>query len=90
MFFINFTNGCRSKRIVVLIHYIEKGYFLTGPVKQGINFKLSSTLFRVSFAVLCLRIGTQLTSKRPHLGLVSPQSVGSRKESMKFMYSDKI
>ena len=34
-------------------------------VKRGINFKMSNTLFRVSFAVLCSRIGTQLTSKQP-------------------------
>ena len=30
-------------------------------MKRGVNFKMSNTLFRVSFAVLCSRIGTQLT-----------------------------
>ena len=30
MFFYNFTKGCRSKRVGVLIYYIGKGYFLTG------------------------------------------------------------
>ena len=34
-------------------------------MKRGTNFKMSNTLFRVSFAVLCSRIGTQLTSKHP-------------------------
>ena len=29
-FIYNFTKGCRSKRICVLIYYIGKGYFLTG------------------------------------------------------------
>ena len=35
---------------------------------MGINFKMSNTLFRVIFVVLCSRIGTQLTSKRPPRG----------------------
>ena len=34
-------------------------------MKRGINFKTLNTLFRVSFVVLCSRIGTQLTSKHP-------------------------
>ena len=34
-------------------------------MKRGINFKMANTLFRVSSAVLCSHIGTQLTSKRP-------------------------
>ena len=63
--FYNFTKGYRSKRVGVLIYYIGKGYFLTGHSEKGINFKMSDTLFRVSFAVLFSRIGTQLTSKRP-------------------------
>ena len=62
----NVTKGCRSKRVLgVLIYYIGKGYFLTGHSERGINFKMFDTLFRVSFAVLCSRIGTQLTSKLP-------------------------
>ena len=32
-------------------------------MKRGINFKMSDTLFRVSFAVLCSSIGTQLTRR---------------------------
>ena len=40
-----------------------------GGVKKGINFKMSNTLFRVSFAVLCSCIGTRLTSKRPPWGM---------------------
>ena len=34
-------------------------------MKRSINFKMSNTLFRVSFVVLCSRIGTQLTTKPP-------------------------
>ena len=33
-------------------------------MKRGFNFKMSNPLFSVSFAVLCSRIGSQLTSKR--------------------------
>ena len=36
-------------------------------MKRGINFKMSNTVFRVSFVVLCLRINTQMVSKRLHL-----------------------
>ena len=28
-FFTNFTKGCRSRRVCVLIYYIGNGYFLT-------------------------------------------------------------
>ena len=47
----------------------KKGMFFTKTFYkmlqkyESINFKISNTLFRVSFAVLCSRIGTQLTSK---------------------------
>ena len=34
-------------------------------MKRGINFKMLNTVFSVSFAVICLRIGTQMASKRP-------------------------
>ena len=34
-------------------------------MKRGVNFKMSNTVFSVSFAVICLRIGTQMASKRP-------------------------
>ena len=34
-------------------------------MKRGINFKMLNTLLRINFAVLCSRIGTQLTSKPP-------------------------
>ena len=34
-------------------------------MKRGINFKMSNTVFSISFAVICLRIGTQMVSKRP-------------------------
>ena len=78
MFFINFTNGYRSKRIVFVIYYIGKGYFLTGPVKRDINFKLSNTLFRVSFVVLCLRISTQLT--KPPWACFSPECGFKKRE----------
>ena len=60
MFFTKFTKGCSSKRVGILIYNTGKGYFLTGYSEKGINFKMSNTLFRVSFA-----IGTQLTSKPP-------------------------
>ena len=64
--FTNFTKCCRSKRVGVLIYITqERVTFLLDTVKRGINFKMSNTLFRVSFAVLCSRIGTQLTIKRP-------------------------
>ena len=59
MLFTNFTKCCRSKRVGVLIYFIGKGYFLLDTVKRGINFQMSNTLFRVSFAVLYSRIGTQ-------------------------------
>ena len=38
MFFANFTKGCRSKRVCVLINYIGKGYFLTGHSEKGYQF----------------------------------------------------
>ena len=37
--FTNFTKGCRSKRIGVLIYYIGKGYFLTGHSEKGYQFQ---------------------------------------------------
>ena len=46
-----------------LLHW--KGLLFDWTVKRGINFKMSDTLFMVSFAVLCSSIGTQLTRKRP-------------------------
>ena len=58
IYFTNFTKGCRSKRVGIFIYYIGKGYFLSGHSEKGINFKMLNTLFRVSFAVLCSRIGT--------------------------------
>ena len=61
--FDRFSKGCKSKRVCVLIYYIGKGYFLTGHSEKGYQFQ--NTLFRVRFEVLCSRIGTQLTSKRP-------------------------
>ena len=39
MFFTNFTKGCRSKRVGVLIDYIGKGYFLTGHSEKGHQFQ---------------------------------------------------
>ena len=36
---INFTKGCRSMRIGVLIYYIGKGYFLTGHSEKGYQFQ---------------------------------------------------
>ena len=48
-----------------LLHWKGLLFNWTHSVKRGINFKMSNTLCRVSFAVLCSRIGTQLTSKRP-------------------------
>ena len=38
-FFYNFTKGCRSKRVGVLIYYIGKGYFLTGHSENGHQFQ---------------------------------------------------
>ena len=49
-FVTNYTEGCRSNRVCVLIYYIGKGYILTGHSERGVNFKMSNTLFRVSFA----------------------------------------
>ena len=37
--FYNFTKGCRSKRVCVLIYYIGKGYFLTGHSEKGYQFQ---------------------------------------------------
>ena len=39
MFFTNFKKGCRSKRVCVLIYYIEKGYILTAHSKKGYQFQ---------------------------------------------------
>ena len=37
--FYNFTKGCRSKRVCVLIYYIGKGYFLTRHSEKGYQFQ---------------------------------------------------
>ena len=37
--FTNFTKGCRSKRVCVLIYYIGNGYFLTGYSEKGYQFQ---------------------------------------------------
>ena len=42
---------------------MERVTFKERTVKRGIKFKISNTLFSVSFAVFCSRIDTQLTSK---------------------------
>ena len=39
LYFYNFTKGCRSKRVGVLIYYIGKGYFLTGHSEKGYQFQ---------------------------------------------------
>ena len=49
--------------------------FWLDTVKRGVNFKISDTLFRVSFAVLCSCIGTQLTSKCPPGSVPADQQV---------------
>ena len=41
IFFYNFTKGCRSKRVGVLIYYIGKGYFLTGHSEKRYQFQNS-------------------------------------------------
>ena len=38
-FFTNFTKGCRSKRVDVLMYYIGKGYSLTGHSENGYQFQ---------------------------------------------------
>ena len=43
--------------------HTEKGYSVKRP---DISFDISSTLFRVCFAIICSSIGTKLTSKHPH------------------------
>ena len=65
MCFYKFRKRLQKLENMPFNYYIEKGCFLTGHSENGINFEMSNTLFRVSFAVLCSRIGTQLTSKRP-------------------------
>ena len=35
MFFINFTKGCRSKRVDILFYYIGNAYILTGHREKG-------------------------------------------------------
>ena len=63
-------------------------------MKSCSNFKLSNTLFSVSFAVLCSRIGTKLTSKHPppgkHLYFIvvavfSDSRLESRKRLIKYI-----
>ena len=39
MLFTNFTKGCRSKRVGVLIYYIGKGYFVIGHSEKGYQFQ---------------------------------------------------
>ena len=39
LFFYNFTKGCRSKRVGVLIYYIGKGYSLTGHSEKRYQFQ---------------------------------------------------
>ena len=47
-----------------LLHW--KGLlFRLDKVKRGINLKMLNAPFRVSFVVLCSRIGTRSTSKHP-------------------------
>ena len=41
--FYNFTKGCRSKRVSVLIYYIGKGFFLTGHSEKGYQFSKCRT-----------------------------------------------
>ena len=47
MFLTNSQKGCKSKRVCVLIYYIDKGYFLTGHNEKGYQFQ--NTQFRVRF-----------------------------------------
>ena len=39
MLFTNFTKGCRSKEVGVLIYFIGKGYLLTGHGEKGYQFQ---------------------------------------------------
>ena len=64
-----FYKSWQNKRVCVLINYIGKGYFLTGQSKKGYQFQNVEHTVYGKFAVLCTRIGTELTSKRPPLGL---------------------
>ena len=59
-----FYKSWQNKRVCVLI-YIGKGYFLTGQSKKGYQFQNVEHTVYGKFAVLCSRIGTRLTSKRP-------------------------
>ena len=63
MRFTNLSKGCRSKELGILIYYIGKGCFLSGHGGKGYQFQ--NVEHMASFAVLCSRIGTQLTSRRP-------------------------
>ena len=40
-------------------------HFIENTVKRGAKFKMSITLFRVCLTILCSRIGTLRTRKRP-------------------------
>ena len=37
--FTNFSKGCRSKRVCVIIYYTGKGCFLTGHNEKGYQFQ---------------------------------------------------
>ena len=79
-FFCKFCKRLQKKesRRFNLLGLHWKGLLFDYTVKRaGINFKKSNTLYRERFAVLCLRIGTQLTSTTP------PQPWGKSHRSMK-------
>ena len=78
-FFYKFCKRLQKKesRRFNLLGLHWKGLLFNYTVKRGINFKMSNTLYRERFAVLCLRIGTQLTSTTP------PHPWGKSHRSMK-------
>ena len=39
MYLTNFIKRLQTKRVSVLIYYIEKGYFLTGHSEKGYQFQ---------------------------------------------------
>ena len=45
---------------------VKRGIYLRENSENIINFDISSTLFRMRFAILCSSICTKSTSMRPH------------------------
>ena len=74
------TKVAEIREYLDVFYYIGKGYFWWTQPKRGIDFKMSNTLPRVSFAVLCSRIGTTVDQHPPP---PPPETRGESKKKQK-------